>query len=94
MNSEKNTTEIEGIFIRFWYPVEPEKNARVELTLEEKSQGALIGINYNVSGDYALSLGSYIQKYFVEGETQIKVKIKGKLEEDKYKGVGLIRKLE
>ena len=96
MSEDENTTEIEGILINFHYPNRGRENEKVRFTLEEKGQRILIEINYEVPHSYAYELKNYIEKYFKEGKTSVKVKIKGKLEENKYEyeGSGLIRKLE
>jgi len=105
MSEDENTTEIEGIYINFWChdwrridnrEESKGENEGVKLTLEEKSQRTLITIDYSIPHSYAHDLEDYIKEYFIKGKTHIKVKIKGKLEENKYKyeGTGLIKKLE
>ena len=96
MSADGDTTEIEGIFINFHYQNRGGKNENVIFTLEEKSQRTLIEVDYNVPHSYAYELERYVGEYFTAGKTSVKVKIEGKLEENKYKykGTGLIRKLE
>ena len=61
MNAEEDTTEIQGIYVGSKCRYQGEEDQKVKILLEEKSQRALIEVNYNVSKSYANSLEDYIK---------------------------------